>query len=114
ACSRTRFPSHGRRHKGSIRRALADTGGSPALTNLMSGGSRFEGEARSMDLLTTDTRSDRVARADAPLATAPKGTRRRSTPTQAGTPDSAAPDTSPDPRRMTLARASVRLLSTTI
>jgi hypothetical protein len=67
-----------------------------------------------MDLLTTDTRSDRVARADAPLATAPKGTRRRSAPTQAGTPDSAAPDTGPDPRRMTLARAIVQLFSSTI
>jgi cyclopropane-fatty-acyl-phospholipid synthase len=67
-----------------------------------------------MDLLTTDTRSDRVEITGPPLAVGSKWTRRRSAPTQAGTPDSAASGTGPDPRRVTLARGIVRLLSTTI
>ena len=67
-----------------------------------------------MDLLTTDTRSDRVEVLGPAVVAEPESTRRDSAPPRTSSPDPDLLDPGPDPRRMALARGIVRLFSSTI
>ena len=67
-----------------------------------------------MDLLTTDTRSDRVEVLGPAVAAEPESTRRDSAPPRTSSPDPDVLDPGPDPWRMALARGIVRLFSSTI